>query len=159
MEEGSDNGANIIIPVAEIPAQFYLIPFLYYLSFESKPKRSSSKSLDRLAREGRRRNRIKFKGSLLARRRRKSGWYRDKSPRARREGTRGVKRGANDGEGMDWDGTGGEGRGISSPRVEKLNFEGTSRSSFDRLKRFYDHLGLYGGGDKIRVWRGYATLR
>lgn len=67
MEEGSDNGANIIIPVAEIPAQFYLIPFLYYLSFESKPKRSSSsKSLDRLAREGRRRNRIKFKGSLLA---------------------------------------------------------------------------------------------
>ena len=66
MEEGSDNGANIIIPVAEIPAQFYLIPFLYYLSFESKPKRSSSKSFDRLAREGRRRNRIKFKGSLLA---------------------------------------------------------------------------------------------
>lgn len=65
MEEGSDNGANIIIPVAEIPAQFYLIPFLH-LSFESKPKRSSSKSLDRLAREGRRRNRIKFKGSLLA---------------------------------------------------------------------------------------------
>lgn len=56
------------------------------------------------------------------------------------------------------DGTGGEGRGISSPRVEKLNFEGTSRSSFDRLKRFYDHLGLYGGGgDKIRVWR-YVTL-
>lgn len=39
MEEGSDNGANIIIPVAEIPAQFYLIPFLYYLSFESKPKK------------------------------------------------------------------------------------------------------------------------
>ena len=31
-----------------------------------------------------------------------------------------------------------------SARVEKLNFEETSRSSFDRLKRFYDLLGLYG---------------